>query len=145
MPEAYRTHIAAAFAAPGLHDDPADTSITAATFDQANEAAARLLPPGWFRCILRADIVAGQHYDHLAFLQTDGVPVGDYAVHREPSRQFSLFCLAVEPDEAGNQIERELGLFGSMEGAVAAIRDDLRLTAADLQERAHRWWKALAA
>ena len=128
-----------------LDHDPADTSITATALDQAYEAAARLLPAYWFNSQIRADVIHGQHYDSLAFIQTAGVPVGDYSIHREPSRQFSLFCVAPEPDHTGNTTERDLGRFETMEEIVRAIREDLQRGTAKVQERANRWAAALAA
>ena len=130
---------------PELDGNFADTSITAAALHEAQEAAARLLPAYWFKSHLRADVNNGQHHDNLTYVQTAGVPVGNYSIQRKLSRHFSLFCTAVETNQTGGSIERELGSFETMEAAVTAIRADLQWTASELQERANRWAAALAA
>ena len=123
---------------------PTDTSMTPLLIRQAKRDAAKLLPAGWFTFMTDETATAGQAYDSLLFCQVGGVPVGHYGLHREPSRQFSVTCLDAEPDEDGEQVERALGLFGTTEEAVRAIRRDLQEAVSNLQRRADRWEAALA-
>ena len=104
-----------------------------------------MLPAYWFKSQLRADLKEGQHYDNLTYVQTAGIPVGNYSIHREPSRQFSLFCSDNAPDENGNPVERDLGLFETMEEAVQAIRGDLQKALNKLRAQTNRWTAAMAA
>ncbi len=137
MSQTVPTFNIASFDSHYLRNDPADTSVTAASVEQAEQAAARLLPAGWFTSTLCVTVMKGRHFDHLTFTQIGGVPVGNYSIHRETSQQFSLFCLGEDAD--GEMACRILGLFETMEGAVMAIRHDLQWTAAELQERADCW------
>ncbi len=128
-----------------LSHNPADTSMTPLLIRQAKRDAARLLPAGWFTFVTDETATAGQDYDILHFVQVEGVPVGNYGLHREPSRQFSLVCLDHALDEDGEQVARKLGLFETTEGAVKAILTDLRRAMSELQQQANRWTAALAA
>lgn len=118
------------------------SGVSALLIRQAKRDATRLLPGGWFDVMAAEPDTAGQ--GGLLFCQVGGVPVGHYGLHREPSRQFSLSCLDAEPDEDGEQVERALGLFGTTEEAVRAIRRDLQEALVTLQRRAERWAAALA-